>query len=59
MVLTSRDQLGDTGLKTRFWLEEGAAPYFVFRDTGVQLTLASRKGGQPPNRRHRAFLPEL
>src|SRR3954464_14853134 len=47
-VLTSHDQLGDTGLKTGFWLEEGAAPYFVFRDAGVQLTLASPKGGQPP-----------
>lgn len=48
MVLTSHDQLGDTGLKTGFWLEEGAAPYFVFRDAGVALTLASPKGGQPP-----------
>jgi putative intracellular protease/amidase len=48
LVLTSHDQLGDTGLKTGFWLEEGAAPYFVFRDAGVQLTLASPKGGQPP-----------
>jgi len=48
MVLTSHDQLGDTGLKTGFWLEEFAAPYFVFRDAGVDLTLASPKGGQPP-----------
>jgi putative intracellular protease/amidase len=48
MVLTSHDQLGDTGRKTGFWLEEGAAPYFVFRDAGIQLTLASPKGGQPP-----------
>jgi putative intracellular protease/amidase len=48
MVLTSHDQLGDTGIKTGFWLEEGAAPYFVFRDAGVELTLASPKGGQPP-----------
>jgi putative intracellular protease/amidase len=48
MVLTSHDQLGNTGLKTGFWLEEGAAPYFVFSDAGVQLTLASPKGGQPP-----------
>ena len=48
MVLTSHDQLGDTGLKTGFWLEEGAAPYFVFRGAGVRLTLASPKGGQPP-----------
>src|SRR5262252_6625428 len=48
MVLTSHDQLGKTGRKTGFWLEEGAAPYFVFSDAGVQLTLASPKGGQPP-----------
>jgi len=48
MVLTSHDQLGNTGRKTGFWLEEFAAPYFVFRDAGVHLTLASPKGGQPP-----------
>src|SRR6202050_5623403 len=48
MVLTSHDVLGSTGLKTGFWLEEFAAPYFVFRDAGVDLTLASPKGGQPP-----------
>lgn len=48
MVLTSHDQLGNTGRKTGFWLEEFAAPFFVFRDAGVQLTLASQKGGQPP-----------
>src|SRR6204780_5534844 len=48
MVLTSHDQLGDTGRPTGFWLEEFAAPYFVFRDAGVELTLASPKGGQPP-----------
>jgi len=48
MVLTSHDQLGNTGRKTGFWLEEFAAPYYVFRDAGVQLTLASPKGGQPP-----------
>jgi putative intracellular protease/amidase len=48
MVLTSHDKLGDTGRKTGFWLEEFAAPYFVFRDAGVKLTLASPKGGQPP-----------
>jgi len=47
-VLTSHDQLGDTGRKTGFWLEEGAAPYFVFKDAGVDITLASPKGGQPP-----------
>jgi putative intracellular protease/amidase len=48
MVLTSHDILGNTGRKTGFWLEEGAAPYYVFRDAGVELTLASPKGGQPP-----------
>ena len=48
MVLTSHDQLGNTGRKTGFWLEEFAAPYFVFRYAGVELTLASPKGGQPP-----------
>jgi putative intracellular protease/amidase len=48
MVLTSHDKLGNTGRKTGFWLEEFAAPYFVFRDAGVELTLASPKGGQPP-----------
>ena len=48
MVLTSHDQLGDTGNKTGFWLEEFAAPYYVFRDAGAEITLASPKGGQPP-----------
>ena len=48
MVLTSHDQLGNTGRKTGLWLEEFAAPYFVFKDAGVNLTLASPKGGQPP-----------
>lgn len=48
MVLTSHNQLGTTGRPTGFWLEEFAAPYFVFRDAGVKLTLASPQGGQPP-----------
>ncbi len=48
MVLTSHDRLGDTGEKTGFWLEEFAAPYYVFRDAGAEITLASPKGGQPP-----------
>lgn len=48
VVLTSHDRLGDTGKKTGFWLEEFAAPYYVFRDAGAELTLASPKGGQPP-----------
>ena len=47
MVLTSHDQLGNTGRKTGFWLEEFAAPYYVFADAGAKLTLASPKGGQP------------
>ena len=48
MVITSHDQLGNTGRKTGFWLEELAAPYFVFKDSGVEITLASPKGGRPP-----------
>ncbi|CAN5852020.1 type 1 glutamine amidotransferase domain-containing protein [soil metagenome] len=48
MVLTSHDRLGDTGEKTGFWLEEFAAPYYVLRDAGADITLASPKGGQPP-----------
>jgi putative intracellular protease/amidase len=48
MVLTSHDQLGNTGRKTGFWLEELAAPYYVFKDAGAEITLASPKGGQPP-----------
>jgi putative intracellular protease/amidase len=48
MVLTSHDQLGDTGRKTGFWLEELAAPYFVFKDAGAEIVLASPKGGRPP-----------
>jgi putative intracellular protease/amidase len=48
MVMTSHDQLGTTGRKTGIWLEEFAAPYFVFKDAGAQITLASPKGGQPP-----------
>ncbi|CAE6722147.1 hypothetical protein R69927_01271 [Paraburkholderia domus] len=48
MVLTSHDQLGNTGRKTGFWLEEFAAPYYVFKEAGADVTLASPKGGQPP-----------
>ncbi|WP_201502145.1 type 1 glutamine amidotransferase domain-containing protein [Psychrobacter cibarius] len=48
MVLTSHDELGDTGKKTGFWLEEFAAPYYAFIDAGVNVTLASPAGGQPP-----------
>ncbi|MPT26926.1 MAG: type 1 glutamine amidotransferase domain-containing protein [Achromobacter sp.] len=48
IVLTSHDTLGDTGRKTGFWLEEFAAPYYVFLDAGATLTLASPQGGQPP-----------
>jgi putative intracellular protease/amidase len=48
MVLTSHDKLGNTGEKTGFWLEEFAAPYYVFTDAGAEVTLASPRGGQPP-----------
>lgn len=48
MVLTSHNQLGNTGKPTGFWLEEFAAPYYVFHDAGLKITLASPKGGQPP-----------
>jgi putative intracellular protease/amidase len=48
IVLTSHEQLGDTGKKTGFWLEEFAAPYYVLKDAGAAITLASPKGGQPP-----------
>ncbi|MBC7706780.1 MAG: type 1 glutamine amidotransferase domain-containing protein [Rhodoferax sp.] len=48
MILTSHDTLGETGKKTGFWLEEFAAPYYVFKDAGAEITLASPLGGQPP-----------
>ena len=48
MVLTSHDTLGNTGRKTGFWLEELAAPYYTFKDAGVDIVLASPAGGQPP-----------
>lgn len=48
LVLTSHDQLGDTGRKTGFWLEELAAPYYAFKDAGADIALASPRGGQPP-----------
>ena len=48
MVLTSHDQLGNTGRKTGFWLEEFAAPYYRFKDAGAEIVIASPKGGQPP-----------
>ena len=48
MILTSHDKLGDSGKKTGFWLEEFAAPYYVLLDSGVEITLASPAGGQPP-----------
>ena len=48
MVLTSHDQLGTTGKKTGFWLEEFAAPYYVFKDAGADITVVSPAGGQPP-----------
>jgi putative intracellular protease/amidase len=48
MVLTSHDRLGNTGEKTGLWLEEFAAPYYIFKDAGASVTLATPKGGQPP-----------
>ncbi len=48
IVLTSHDKLGDTGLKTGFWLEEFASPYYLFKDRDFDITLASPQGGQPP-----------
>jgi putative intracellular protease/amidase len=48
MVITSHDRLGDTGRKTGAWIEEIAAPYYVFQEAGVEITLASPKGGRPP-----------
>ncbi|WP_413044306.1 type 1 glutamine amidotransferase domain-containing protein [Pseudomonas sp. YJ42] len=48
IVLTSHDKLGTTGKPTGFWLEEFAAPYYVFKDAGAEIVLASPKGGQPP-----------
>jgi putative intracellular protease/amidase len=48
MVMTSHEQLGDTGRTTGLWLEEFAAPYYVLVDAGVEVVLASPRGGQPP-----------
>jgi putative intracellular protease/amidase len=48
IVLTSHDQLGNTGRKTGFWLEELAAPYYTFKEAGAEIVLASPLGGQPP-----------
>src|SRR5579872_1777719 len=48
IVLTSNDKRGTTAEKTGFWLEEFAAPYYIFKDSGAQITLASPRGGQPP-----------
>ena len=48
IVLTSHSDLGNTGEKTGFWIEEFAAPYYVLADAGIELTIASPKGGQPP-----------
>ncbi|MDU2733333.1 MAG: type 1 glutamine amidotransferase domain-containing protein, partial [Mixta calida] len=48
MVLTTHDKLGETGKKTGFWLEEFVAPYYIFKDAGISVVLASPQGGQPP-----------
>lgn len=47
-VLTSHDELGNTGEKTGFWVEEFASPYYILKDKGFEITVASPKGGQPP-----------
>jgi putative intracellular protease/amidase len=48
MILTSHSELGNTGKKTGFWIEEFAAPYYTLKDAGAEITIASPKGGQPP-----------
>jgi len=48
LVLTSHNQLGNTGQKTGFWLEEFATPYYIFKDANADITLVSPNGGQPP-----------
>jgi len=48
MVLTSHSELGNTGHKTGFWMEEFATPYYILKDAGVEITIASPRGGQPP-----------
>lgn len=48
MVITSHSELGNTGGKTGFWLEEFAAPYYIFKDAGAEIVLASPLGGEPP-----------
>ncbi|MBG6242326.1 MAG: type 1 glutamine amidotransferase domain-containing protein [Candidatus Symbiopectobacterium sp. Dall1.0] len=58
MVLTSHAELGNTGKKTGFWLEEFAAPYYVFKDAGAEVVLSSPAGGQPP-RDPKSDLPEF
>ena len=48
IVLTSHSELGNSGKKTGFWIEEFAAPYYIFQEAGATVVLASPKGGQPP-----------
>ena len=48
IVLTSHDQLGNTGKKTGFWLEEFTTPYYILKDAGMEIILSSPKGGKPP-----------
>lgn len=47
-VVTSNDKLGNTGEKTGFWSEEFAAPYYELLDKGIEITIASPLGRQPP-----------
>ena len=48
IVVTSHDRLGATGDQTGFWLEELATPYYVFRDAGAEVVIASPRGGRAP-----------
>jgi putative intracellular protease/amidase len=50
MVVTSHDKLGDKGRKTGFWREDLAEPYYVFKDSGAEIVLTSRKGGEPADK---------
>ena len=58
MVLTSHDRLGNTGRKTGFWLEEFAAPYFVFRDAGVESDAGVAERRTAPDRSKERFAGE-
>ena len=48
IVATSHDKIGNTNDETGVWLEEIAVPYYVFKDAGAEVTLASPQGGRVP-----------